>query len=251
METKGSDHSKQAWNERAKIYDKLDWTTKKQYLVKILAMCDLKSYFHVCDVGTGTGVIAEELSRYCEKVDAFDNAVEMLSIAKERRQQQNISYRLADAENVAYREGLFDCITARMCFHHIIDHHKAIQNCYRMLKTNGKLVMSEGIPPSATRKFYTEMFRLKETRRTYTIDNLVELFEYGGFEDIEIATHKMENVSINNWLDNSGLHKDKCKRIYNMHLDSSPYVKKAYNMVVVDGDIYMDWIFAIVKGYKR
>ena len=95
------------------------------------------------------------------------------------------------------------------------------------------------------------MFKLKEDRRTYTIDDLVELFEYGGLNNIEITIHKIPSVSISNWLGNSGLPKKICDKIYNMHLDCEEYIKKAYDMKIVNGDILMDWKTAIISGIKK
>lgn len=95
------------------------------------------------------------------------------------------------------------------------------------------------------------MKKVKEKRRTYTIDDLVELLEYRGLIDIEIRIHKIPSVSISNWLGNSGLPKETCDKIYNMHLDCEDYVKKAYNMEIVSGDILMDWTTAIISGVKE
>ena len=94
------------------------------------------------------------------------------------------------------------------------------------------------------------MFKLKEKRRTYTLDDLVELLEHGGLKNMAIEVHKMPSVSINNWLANSGKSRTVCKKIYDMHLDCEEYVKKVYNMKVLNGDIFMDWLIAIVSGVK-
>jgi len=238
------------WQKRSKVYDKLNWTNREEYMASFLKMCDLKSNYCICDVGTGTGTIANSLSDYCSKINAIDISEDMLKIARDNHNSKNISYKIMDAEHLDFKPNTFDCVTARMCFHHIKNQKKAVKNCYEILKPHGKFVISEGIPPNGARSFYTEMFKLKEKRRTYTLDSLVELVEYGGFKKIDFLIHKMPNVSINNWLENSGLDKKTCKKIYNMHLDSPDYIKKVYNMRVFNGDIYMDWLFAIVSGVK-
>jgi ubiquinone/menaquinone biosynthesis C-methylase UbiE len=175
----------------------------------------------------------------------------MLKIAESKRKSKNINYKLMSAENIEFDSEIFDCVTARMCYHHIIHQDKAIKECVRILKSGGKFVISEGVPPPGTRKFYTEMFKMKEKRRTYTIDDLVELLvAHGGLKNIAIEFHKMPNVSINNWLANSGKSKAICKKIYDMHLDCEDYIKRAYNMKILDGDIFMDWLIAIVSGRK-
>lgn len=238
------------WKYRSQHYDGLNWTNRQEYMISFVKMCNLKSNHYVCDVGTGTGTIANELSKYCSKVDAFDISEDMLHIAKEKNHSDNIFYRLMDVEKIEFEQNTYDCVTARMCFHHVENQKKAIKNCYEILKPNGKFVISEGISPPGAKKFYTDMFKLKEKRRTYTLDSVIDLLECAGFKNIDFLIHKMENVSINNWLDNSGLNKSVCKKIYNVHLDSPDYIKKIYNMRIFEGDIYMDWLFAIVSGVK-
>jgi len=238
------------WKKRSKLYDKLDWTNRQEYMEKFLKMCDLNSKYYLCDIGTGTGTIAHEVAEYVSKVEAIDISEDMLRIARQKNNSQNISYKIINAETLNHPPNTFDCVTARMCFHHINDQKKAVKRCYDVLKPGGKLVISEGIPPAGARRFYTEVFKLKEKRRTYTIDDLVELLENANFKNIDFVVHKMPNVGINNWLENSGLDKKICRKIYDMHLDSPGYIKKAYNMKICNGDIYMDWLFAIVSGVK-
>jgi len=211
----------------------------------------LKSNFVACDIGTGAGIIAHALAKYCKKICAIDYSNAMLEIAENKRKLDNIIYKNMNAEHLEFASYTYDLVTARMCFHHIAHQDKAIKECVRILKTNGKFVISEGMPPAGTRKFYTEMFKLKEKRRTYTIDDLAELLEQGGLKNIYLGIHKMPSVSIKNWLDNSGLGNDKRKKIYDMHLDCEEYIKKAYNMKILNGDIFMDWVIAIISGIKN
>ena len=58
---------------RAPTYDKLEWTNREEYNSLLLKACKLKSKYHVCDVGTGTGKVAEELAKYCKKVTGIDS----------------------------------------------------------------------------------------------------------------------------------------------------------------------------------
>ena len=97
-------------------------------------ICDLKSDYHACDIGTGTGIIAQTLAQYCKNVDAIDYSKAMLNIAKNKRRKGNISYKLMNAEKLEFSSNQFDIVTARMCFHHIAHHDKAINECVRVLK---------------------------------------------------------------------------------------------------------------------
>ena len=70
---------------RAPNYDKLEWTDREKYMSLLIKACNLKSGYHVCDVGTGTGKVAEELAKYCNIITGIDNSDEMLEIAKKKR----------------------------------------------------------------------------------------------------------------------------------------------------------------------
>jgi len=77
---------------RAPNYDKLEWTNREEYNSLLVKACNLKSKYHVCDIGTGTGKVAEELAKYCRKVTGVDSSEEMLEIARKKRNKINISY---------------------------------------------------------------------------------------------------------------------------------------------------------------
>lgn len=246
-------NDEEIWKVRSKVYDQLDWTRRQEYMSAILTACDLKSDSRCCDIGTGTGVVAYALSNYCDLIDAIDNSFDMLKIAREKHDKSGISYHHADAENMVgmgFVPNMFDVIVARMVFHHIKHPVKAMEECKMVLKPGGKLVISEGVPPVGAKHFHTQFLTKKEDRNIFSVDDLISLFEHAGFKDIDFKIHKMKDVSIKNWLENSGLPKEKQDELYKMRLDSPKYAQKAENMRIHDGDILTDWFFAIVSGVK-
>lgn len=122
------------WEIRAEKYDNLDWTNRDRYMETFLKICDLKSNFVACDIGTGTEIIAHVLAKYCEKVYGIDYSKAMLYIAENKRKLENISYDNMNAEHLEYSSNTFDLVTARMCFYHIAHQEKAIKECVRILK---------------------------------------------------------------------------------------------------------------------
>ena len=103
------------------------------------------------------------------------------------------------------------------------------------------MVFSEGVPPSKeVRDDYIEIFRLKEKRLTFYREDLVALMENAGFKEITLKTLVLPQMSVRNWLDNSGLQKSIKDKIYRLHINSKDYFKKDYNMTITNSDCFID-----------
>lgn len=242
---------KHFWNVRAKHYDKLFWTKDTGYIKKIINVSEFSKNDLVLDIGTGTGAMARSIRPYVKHVVGLDFSDSML----EQGTWEGISLVKWDINDSLFHNRLFDKIVGRMVFHHILDNlDRAFLRCYDLLKGRGKLIIAEGIPPSEDPEvidWYTEMFKHKEVRRTFTRGLLVNYFVKNGFRDVKVYRYKMKRFNINNWLINSGLGKAKQTFILNMHLNASRKVKAAYHMKVEDGVCLCDTDNLIVVGNKE
>ena len=245
------DKREEFWKERAKNYESLEWAIKGGYLHAFLDAGEFQSHDSVLDIGTGTGIVAHTISPYVDKVTGIDISSDMLSHAFEHRTNKEEFLKM-DATRLGFEGELFSKVTARMVFHHIInDTQKAMDECYRVLKPGGKMIFSEGVPPTARVKpFYTEMFKLKEDRLTFMDDDLGGLMENSGFKNIKRTIYWSNGSSIRNWLGNSGLPLETQEKIFQMHLEMHEHGKKDYNMVIDNGDCLIDMKFVILVGEK-
>ncbi len=157
-----------------------------------------------------------------------------------------------DIRDSIFCDNVFDKVTARMVFHHITERtQEAMDECYRILKTGGKMILSEGVPPiPEVKEDYKRIFKLKEKRLTFTEEDLVNLMKNSGFKNIRVFAHVMKNFSVRDWLNNSGLPRDKQNKIYELHVSGSEIFKKAYNMKKVNGDCLIDTKNLILVGEK-
>ena len=157
-----------------------------------------------------------------------------------------------DIRNLRFPENWFDKVTARMIFHHLIkSSDQAARECYRVLKPGGTMVLSEGVPPSRSLSdWYTRMFALKEERLTFFEEDLVALMRAGGFDIERGHTHISPQVSIGNWLRNSGLPQEQQDKIMQMHLDLDETGKQHYNMALIGDDILCDFKYLVLVGRK-
>lgn len=167
---------KHFWNIRARNYDRLYWTKDAGYIEKIIEVSRFSRSDLVLDIGTGTGTMARSIRPHVKHVVGMDFSDSMLK----RGRWDGISMVKWDITDGLFRNHLFDKIVGRMVFHHILDNlDRAFLRCYDLLKSRGKLIIAEGVPPGEDPEiveWYTEMFKHKETRRTFTKSLLVRYF---------------------------------------------------------------------------
>ena len=237
------------WKVRAKHYNELNWATQQSYLDSFVESGEFKKTDVVLDVGTGTGIVARAISPLVGEVIGLDVSQDMLEQSNWRGNMYFIRRNVLDP---FFAEGVFDKVTARMVFHHIIERtQKAMNECHRVLKKGGKMIFSEGVPPSPVVKDdYVKIFKLKEKRLTFTEDDLASLMQKAGFKDIRTEILWLRRMSIRNWLNKSGLPKSTQEKIYRMHSHASDEFKSVYNMLVADGDCLIDMKMVILVGRK-
>lgn len=235
---------------RAINYDKLFWVKDEGYLEAIVKAADFKKDDLVLDVGTGTGIVARKIKPLVKEMFALDISNVMLKQGK----WEGISVINWDIRQTLFASDTFDKITARMVFHHIISGLElAISCCHAALKVNGVLVVAEGIPPSddtETVQWYTDMFKFKEDRITFTKDEMVKRLGDNGFKEITIYDYITRGFSVRNWLINSGVDSQRQNIIMNLHYSASQRVKLAYNMRFIPDDCVIDTKSIILVARK-
>jgi len=237
------------WGERAKKYDSLNGLNNLRYIEAFISSADFSKDDVVLDVGTGTGLIANALAPLVKEVVGIDSSQDML---KCNNWSSNVSFVKRDIRNPLLSEGFFDKVTARLVFHHIIkEPQKAMDECYRVLKKGGKMVLSEAVPPCPEIKDeYAKIFKVKEKRLVFLEEDLVDLMRKSGFKNIAVFSHTTPNFSVKNWLKNNGLTQKKQSKIFMMHIKGSESFKQAYNMKLEDDDCLIDVKYLILVAEK-
>lgn len=240
------------WASRARRYDQLQWVNNDRLLAAMVEVAAAEKPSRVLDIGTGSGKVLLAMRDTLRRGEfwGIDLSPEMMSKIP---RDAGLQLKICDAESL---DGIpaahFDVVTARMAFHHIPNLDRAMASVVRVLRPGGRLVVCEGVPPSArTVRWYTEMFRYKEDRHTLTEGDLIQAFALAGFENIRTDTVIMRKASLNNWLDNSGIPQRNIDVIKEMHYSAPDEVKRDYQMEFANGDCLMTWRFAVVHACTR
>lgn len=243
-------NQEQFWKTRSRKFNDLKWANEHSYIEMLICSGDFEKNDIVLDVGTGTGIMAHAISPLVKKVIGIDISQDML---KHGNWNNNAHFIKRDIRDPYFYDNIFDKIVARMVFHHIIEEtQEAMDECYRILKNRGKMILAEGIPPiPEVRQEYIDIFKLKEKRLTFMEEELINMMRRSGFKDINVSQYIMKNFSVNDWLENSGLIKRKRDKIFKMHTMGSDIFKKAYNMKITKNDCFIDVKNLILVGEKE
>ncbi len=133
------EQNKRFFGRLACIYDYIfgNWILGIQR--KVIRFSKIPYRAKVLDVGCGTGNFLSLLEKKGAKTYGIDISKEMLAVAKGKLRRTRL--KLSSAENIKFRKNLFDYVFSVDAFHHFSDKGQAMDNFYRILKKNGKIVI--------------------------------------------------------------------------------------------------------------
>ncbi|MFA5779359.1 MAG: ubiquinone/menaquinone biosynthesis methyltransferase [Elusimicrobiota bacterium] len=114
---------------------------------------------NILDVCTGTGELAFELASKNEqrKITGVDFSTEMLNIAKNKLNGENIEFLLGNAEKLSFPEAAFDCVTSGFAMRNVINNIDIVlKEMYRVIKPKGKIIILEMSKPYS--KFSRQLY---------------------------------------------------------------------------------------------
>lgn len=123
-------------------------------LERMVALAGAQPDWLVLDVATGGGHTGLRFAPLVQSVIAYDLTPKMLQAARKFGQGlgvKNIEYVAGDAENMPFADGLFDLVTCRIAPHHFPDCFKFVQECARVLKPGGRLLIEDHLAPEDER----------------------------------------------------------------------------------------------------
>src|SRR5699024_2606600 len=106
------------------------------------ALALLSRDWTVADLGCGTAVFTEQLSRHVKRVIGVDNSDEMLQAARQNTgDRDNVDLRLGELEEVPVDNGLCDAAICVLVLTYLPQPTAAVSEMLRILKPGGTAVV--------------------------------------------------------------------------------------------------------------
>lgn len=99
------------------------------------------------DLGCGTGQLADRLQRELRgaRVTGCDFSAGMLAQALQR--SRRVRWVCGDAQHLPFADGSFDAVTSTEAFHWFPNRRRALAECFRVLRPDGRLLIAVASPP--------------------------------------------------------------------------------------------------------
>ena len=149
------------------------------------------------DVGCGTGALLEALSTSVPnaKLSGVDPSPEMLEMAR-RRLGEAVLLEQSHAESLPFSDASFDVVVSTNAFHYFRNPLGALEEMARVLRPNGRLVLTDSCDDYVACRICDLWLRLfnRAHFRTYGERQCRHLLEQAGFTAVRIDRYKI------NWL---------------------------------------------------
>ncbi|HEY2422240.1 MAG TPA: class I SAM-dependent methyltransferase [Neobacillus sp.] len=190
------------------------------------------------DVATGGGHTANAFAPFVKKVIALDLTSEMLQAAEKfigGNGHQNVEFIQGDAENLPFSNEAFDLVTCRIAPHHFPNVNKFIEEAYRVLKSNGQLLLDDNVVPEEDEfdLFYNKIEKWRDYShfRAWKKTEWLRMLELAGFEIVE--WHRFEKTfHFNSWCARMHLPQSEKDKLSQFILNSSQKIKDKFRVVI-------------------
>lgn len=120
-------------------------------LERLLALAEPQPHWQMLDIATGGGHTALTFAPHLSHVISSDLTPRMLLAARQHLSNagaKNVTYSGADAEKLPFGPAVFDLVTCRIAAHHFPDVYAFIEECVRVLKPGGVLLVQDQVVPA-------------------------------------------------------------------------------------------------------
>jgi len=170
-----------------KLYEKQ--TVDDNHLNLLMNMIDAQKGDVILDLGTGTGYIAFPLAKkYSDStIIGLDIVTETLKRNEGKACKDNLDnlkFESYEGIDFPHKDNSVDTIITRYALHHFPDLKSSIKEMYRILRPDGKIIISDPTPNENDASGFVDKFMQMKPDghiKFYPLDEYKELFDSEGF----------------------------------------------------------------------
>lgn len=192
-------------------FSKLAVRDSPEILAEKVEFCRPQPTDLALDVACGPGTLVLLLAARTKFVRGIDVTFEMLRQARAfqiERQAQNVCFEQGDAEQLPYPDATFDLVTCQCSFHHMAKPEKALREMVRVLKTDGRMMITDPLGPESEAKYelHNQIERLRDRSHTESLrlTTFLRMFDDAAL-DVLRQTMKRRPRSFNDWMRRAGI----------------------------------------------
>lgn len=199
--------------------------------------------WQVLDIATGGGHVAKQLSAHVKLVVATDLTRPMLAAAASHlheAQCDNVTFVVADAEQLPFLDQTFDAATCRIAAHHFPNPHLFLHEVSRILKPGGKLVLIDNVAPDelALNSFMNDFESMRDTShvRCLSVAEWITLAEEAGLQVEQSALNRKMHV-FPDWVRRVAENEEQTKNVEQFIAEADPTLHDYFSVVIENGQL--------------
>jgi SAM-dependent methyltransferase len=210
-------------------------------LDRLVEVSECASHVEALDVATGAGHTARAIAPLVRHVVLSDITPEMLDTACAQMHSagiHNVSYRLADAEDLPFIDETFDLVTCRIAPHHFPDVPSFVREVARVLRPGGLFVLLDSTVPREREldEFQNEFERRRDPShvRSHTQSEWQAFLDDAGLtlELMEVFTKRHD---FQDWTARSRMSPESRQELEDWALAQSPICHRQFAMEIENG----------------
>ena len=199
----------------------------ESYAQDVGSLIDTSAINRALEIASGTGRLTRHLRKALPKkagLVASDVSEDMLTVARKRLNQENIEWRIIDAQSLPFEDNSFDLVVCYFGYMMVPDKEKAYTEALRILRKGGMLLMATWDNLESNKASYV----FRTTLKRFLGDTLPESYK------APFSMHDPELIT--SMLKKSGFSKVQSEKIGKMAVAES--AAKAAHGLIRGGSLY-------------
>jgi len=255
-EVRHKDLIREEFTRQADEYARAQVIRDEAHIEQFVRMINPAADARVLEVATGPGYIAMALARVAREVVGVDLTEAPLQIAERNRSERsldNVSFRVADAENLPFADGEFDVVVCRFAVHHFENPRSVLGEMARVCRAGGMLAVEDMVASEhlARAEYHNRFERLRDTSHTRALpmSELLRTLADCGFEIERFESLGLKNP-VERWLSASHTPSDRAEEVRAMIERDVAEDLSGVRSARADGELFFTHHAAIVVARK-